>query len=363
MAVLRMAGPCTMGPWRSFRRLWQGSRMVTRHRKGRGNAPACGFRLRNTREYRLISPIFGESGPTVRPCPSLPAHRHRRLRDARVVTGTRDGLDSYRAVVPGQGGARPRRSLRAAATTLWRQHQDLLSNAGSLVATTGVTSALGFAFWALAARLFSQRVVGYGVTATSAMTLLGTIGMLGLGTMLIGELPRRTRAAGLVSAALLASGLGSLVLGLGFAIVAPHASGQFDGIFRTPGQAALFATGVVLSGMTFVFDQATIGLLRGGLQLSRNLAFAFAKLLVLPATAIFLHNEFGAGISLSWVTGIAVSLLPVAIRLRFTGAPILPRPDWGVLRELGKTALAHNWLNLAIGVPGALIPVLVTVAV
>ena len=276
---------------------------------------------------------------------------------------TRGGFDAYGTTGSSPPTSVPRRSPRLAVMGAWREHGDLLGNAGSLLATTGVTSALGFAFWALAARLFSQRVVGYGVTATSAMTLLGTIGMLGLGTMLIGELPRRTRAAGLVSAALLASGLGSLVLGLGFAIVAPHASGQFDGIFRTPGQAALFATGVVLSGMTFVFDQATIGLLRGGLQLSRNLAFAFAKLLVLPATAIFLHNEFGAGISLSWVTGIAVSLLPVAIRLRFTGAPILPRPDWGVLRELGKTALAHNWLNLAIGVPGALIPVLVTVVV
>ncbi len=337
--------------------------MVTRHRKGKGNAPACGFRLRNTREYRLISPIFAESGPTVRPCPSLPAHRHRRLRDARVVTGTRDGLDSYRAVVPGQGGARPRRSLRAAATTLWRQHQDLLSNAGSLVATTGVTSALGFAFWAFAAHLFSQRAVGYGVTATSAMTLLGTIGMFGLGTMLIGELPRRSPGGGLVSAALLASGLGSLLLGLGFAAVAPHVSHQLDSVIGTSGRPALFAAGVALTGMTLVFDQATIGLSRGGLQLSRNLAFAIVKLMALPAAAIILHDEFGVGIILSWVAGIAMSLVPVAIRLRLTGMPSLPRPDWSVLRGLGRTTVAHNWLNLAIGVPGPLIPVLVTLVV
>ena len=75
---------------------------------------------------------------------------------------------------------------------------------------------LGFVYWAAAARLFSQQAVGYGAAAISAMTLLGTIGMLGMGTLLIGELPRRTARAGLVSAALLTCGLGSLVLALAF---------------------------------------------------------------------------------------------------------------------------------------------------
>ena len=107
--------------------------------------------------------------------------------------------------------ALPRRSGRrcAAVRDAWRRHQDLLSNASTLAATTGVTSVLGFAYWATAARLFSQQAVGYGAAAISAMTLLGTIGMLGMGTLLIGELPRRSARAGLVSAALLTCGLGS----------------------------------------------------------------------------------------------------------------------------------------------------------
>ena len=176
----------------------------------------------------------------------------------------------------------------------WRRHRDLLSNAGSLVATTGVASLLGFVYWMFAARLFSQRAVGYGSAAVSAMTLLGTIGMLGLGTLLIGELPRRSSRAGLVSAALLTCGLGSLVLGLGFAVVAPHVSVSFADMIGTPGRGALFVAGVALTGVTLVFDQATIGLMRGGLQLRRNIAFAVAKLLVLPAAAIILHDQFGA---------------------------------------------------------------------
>ena len=273
------------------------------------------------------------------------------------MTNAQAGLDAREAV--GRGTRAPRTAVMA----VWRRHRDLLDNASTLVATTAVTAGLGFFYWAIAARLFSQRAVGYGSAAVSAMTLLGTLGMLGMGTVLIGELPRRKPGAGLVSAALIASGLGSLVLGLTFAIVAPHVSGRFGYVSGTLGQAALFVAGVLLTAVSLVFDQATIGLLRGGLQLSRNAVFATAKLLVLPAAAIILHDEFGTGILLAWVAGIAVSLVPIAIRLRLTGAPVLPRPDWAVLRGLGRTALAHNWLNLAITVPQALIPVLVLVVV
>jgi len=255
------------------------------------------------------------------------------------------------------------RSPWARLQDVWRQHHDLLSNASTLAATTGVTSALGFGYWALAARLFSQESVGYGAAGVSAMTLLGTIGMLGMGTLLIGELPRRQARAGLVSAALLTCGIGSAVLGLGFAILAPHFSGRFGHVTGTFGSAALFVAGVILTGITLVFDQATIGLMRGGLQLTRNAVFAAAKLLALPAGAIILHDKFGVGVTASWVAGIALSIALLAIRLRLSGDPVLPRPDWGVLRRLGRTAIAHNWLNLAITIPMTLIPVLVTVIV
>jgi O-antigen/teichoic acid export membrane protein len=259
--------------------------------------------------------------------------------------------------------APPQRLPWVAVQTMWRQHHDLLASASSLVAATAVASVFGFVYWAIAARLFSQQAVGYGSAAVSAMTLLGTIGMLGLGTVLIAELPRRSTRAGLVSAALLTCCIGSLVLGLGFAILAPYFTDRFGHIIGTVSQAALFAAGVALTAVTMVFDQATIGLLRGGLQLSRNALFALVKLMILPVAALILHNQFGLGITASWVAGMALSLVPIAIRLRLAGTSVLPRPDWGVLRGLGKTAVAHSWLNLSISVPRSLMPVLVTVIV
>jgi O-antigen/teichoic acid export membrane protein len=246
----------------------------------------------------------------------------------------------------------------------WHGHRDLLDNAGSLLATTGLTALLGFVYWAVATRMFSQQAIGYGSAAVSAFTLLGTIGMFGFGTLLIGELPQRsTTRAGLVSAALIACSLGSLVLGIGFVVVAPHVSSHFSVVIGTPARAALFVAGSVVTAVTLVFDQATIGLLRGRLQLGRNITFAAAKLAVLPAAAIVLRDELGFGVTAAWVAGMALSLVATAAWLRFKGTNVLPRPHWGILRELGWTAMAHNWLNIAINVPITLLPVLVTILV
>ena len=64
-------------------------------------------------------------------------------------------------------------------------------NAGSLIGTTAVTSGLGFAFWWLAARMFSTEAVGLASAIISTMTLLGSASILGLGTLLIAELPKQ----------------------------------------------------------------------------------------------------------------------------------------------------------------------------
>ena len=271
------------------------------------------------------------------------------------------GARRSRAIAP--DSAKASHSVIAAITGAARQHSDLLRNASSLMATTGVTSALGFAYWIVAARFFPQRSVGYASAALSAALLLGIVGMFGLGTLLIGELPRRSNRGGLATAALLASAGGSAVLALAFAVLAPLFSARFGQIIGNPALAALFTATAALIAVNAVFDQATIGILRGGVQLTRNLVFSLVKLALLPVFAFTLHNQFGVGIVVSYLIGLAVSLAAAAVQLRMSGVTILRRPDWGVLRGLGRLTLAHNWLNLAIAAPTTLTPVMVTVIV
>ena len=52
---------------------------------------------------------------------------------------------------------------------MWGRNQDLLRNAGSLAATTGMTSIFGFVFTIVAARMFTPDEVGWGNATINAM--------------------------------------------------------------------------------------------------------------------------------------------------------------------------------------------------
>ena len=278
------------------------------------------------------------------------------------MTGSHLGVETA-PPVRGRLSVRPQWLSNNSVVSAWRKNHDILSNAGSLYAATILTSALGFVFWALAAHLFPPHAVGLGATATSAMAVLGTIGMFGLNTLLIGELPQRESKAELISAALIAAGVGSLTLGLGFALIAPLFSRSFANISGTPVQLVVFVAGVTLAGVAMVFDEATIGLLRGRIQLWRNFLFAIAKLLVLPVVALFLHDTLGMAIAVSWVAGIVLSMIVLTIQFLLDRQPVFHKPDWIALSGLRGLTAIHNWLNLAITVPWTLLPVLVTVAI
>ncbi len=244
----------------------------------------------------------------------------------------------------------------------------LLRNAGSLAATTGLTSIFGFVFGIVAARSFSHNAVGWGNAAINAMQLFATIGMFGLNTMLIGELPKRQQEGedrgGLVSASLLASAIGSVILGLIFAlIVGLRFNRHLPGVGGTLGQVLLFTFGTALTSVTLVFDDAMIGLLRGGVQLWRNMALSGIKLAALPVTAVFLHDGLGVGLTLSWVIGVIGSLVPASIMLIRGGYRIFHKPDWAALRNLLPVAINHNWLNLAMATPSRIVPIIVAVVV
>src|SRR5579875_2137832 len=140
----------------------------------------------------------------------------------------------------------------------------LLLNAGSLIGTSGVTSALGFIYWWLAARSFSPGVVGLASAAISAMALLGAFSVVGLSTLLLGELQRhRTQATSLISPALLLVGAIGGGVGVGYAVLAPYISNDFRSMGGNILDILLFAGGVSLTAVTLVFDEAMIGLLLG----------------------------------------------------------------------------------------------------
>ncbi|HXL38606.1 MAG TPA: oligosaccharide flippase family protein [Ktedonobacteraceae bacterium] len=247
---------------------------------------------------------------------------------------------------------------------LVRSHSVLLLNAGSLIGTSAVTSLLGFVYWWLAARQFSPQAVGFSSAAISAMTLLGTVCMLGLGTLLIGELKHQTgKEESLISAALIVVGVVGGCFGIVFALVAPYLSADFNALRASIQIIVLFALGVSLTAITLVLDQAFIGLLRGELQLWRNTLFALVKLAALFVIGLWFSNKVGMTIYATWVVGIVLSLVILAGFAILKGhySERIFQPEWELLRKQSRSALQHHTLNLTLQAPSQILPILVTI--
>jgi len=238
-------------------------------------------------------------------------------------------------------------------------NREVLLNAGSMMGTVVVTALLGAGYWLVAARQFSPNAVGVASAAVAAMTLLGYLATVGLGTLLMGELPRRDRHhRGLLNAALLVSGAIGALLGIGFAFLAPLVSADLGPLSETWVAAVVFAVGVGLTGLAGVLDQALIGLMRGSLQLTRNVVFSLVKLVALVLVAYLSADAGGVWIYATWTVGIAVSLLAlVRFYRRREGDGLLPR--FALLNEMRVDAATHHVYNLSIRAPDLVLPLIV----
>lgn len=249
--------------------------------------------------------------------------------------------------------------LGAQAHTAIRSNRELLSNASSMVGTAVVTSFLGAAFWLVAAHYFSQDSVGLASASISAMTLLGFMGTVGLGTLLMGELPRlEARHRSVINGALITTASLGTALGLLFVVVAPLASSNFAPLEASWAAALFFAAGVGLTAMTFVLDQALIGMLRGGIQLSRNIVFSVVKLAALVPVAVLISDAGAEWIYATWTVGIAVSLF-VLVRFYRERDDGSPRPDFALLKEMRLHAITHHGVNIALRTPELVLPIVV----
>lgn len=243
----------------------------------------------------------------------------------------------------------------------------LVGIAASLVSTQAATSLLGLVYWTLAARLFLVQDVGVAGAAVATMTLLGSIGSLGLGTLLISRLPHTAQGERrvLVRTSLFVVGAAGAGLGLAVPLALVHLFGteNLRPLVGTPLAAAGLALGTGLMAVVLVLDQAVLTLGSGNLQLERNILASVIKIVALVAL-----NALGAGggmaIFLAWTIGSSLSLPLVAFRtrggrsLQDAGALVQPAR----LRGLARTAASHHALNLSLQAPLLLLPIIVTVS-
>lgn len=176
----------------------------------------------------------------------------------------------------------------------------LVFNGYALVASAGVTSALGLVFWGLAAHLYTPEQVGLGAALISTMLTLGNISQLNLGNFLNRYLPPAgANALRLVLSAYALAACAAAILSALAVFFASHLVADLSFLREQPLSAAGFVVATVAWTLFALQDSVLAGLRRSTVVPIENALFSAAKLLLL---ALFANSTLlGSGLYAAWV--------------------------------------------------------------
>ncbi|MTD15369.1 hypothetical protein GIS00_15635 [Nakamurella sp. YIM 132087] len=233
----------------------------------------------------------------------------------------------------------------------------------AIMATTVVTSGLGYVTWLLVARFSGTQVSGDGAAVTSLMMAAALLAAIGAATAMIEWLPRAVDARAWrlrVTAGLVATVGGALVGGVVAVGVAGYWLGAIPSLTTVTG-GVLFVAGTVATALGSLFDYICISRERGGMMLLRNLIASVVRIpLVLVPITVEGHP---LEILLAWTASAALSLL-VCMPLfggRATGHHLWPTRG-GIrseLRLMFRSVVGQHLITVSAMLTTYLLPVLV----
>lgn len=187
--------------------------------------------------------------------------------------------------------------------------QPLHRNAYALVASGGLTSVLGLAFWALAARRYSAHDLGLQSAAISAMLLLAGVAQLGLIPVLMRFLPvAGQRARSLVVRSYSCSTFIALVAAAVFILGTPLWSPPLTFLRSSGAWWAAFVLATAATSISSLQDGALTGMRRAVWVPVENSLVSVAKMVLLVAFAASLPRS---GIFASWNIATAFAVVGI----------------------------------------------------
>ena len=228
----------------------------------------------------------------------------------------------------------------------------------ALMLTTGLNGILGFAYWVLAARLYPVKVVGIGAGAISAMTLVSSLGWVGLQFVLLRYVPVAGRDqrrlvqltyAAAIAVALVATG----VFLAGFAQLA-----GLGILTESPLTILVFAVSIVFWVVFSLQDPVLIGLRRAGWVPIENATFGAIKAVLLVALAATASAWAILG---AWVLGLVglVVVINVALFGRLLKREQTVPSRLPSQRQLVRFAGGNHLVAVTAAIPDSLVSLLV----
>ena len=240
----------------------------------------------------------------------------------------------------------------------------LVRNSAFIMVTTVATAAIGFFYWVIAARGYTDGDVGAATAVVSAFTLVSLIGNAGINALLIQRLPGLVEdrewsifvTVGVLSTSVFTGAL-ALAVGLVLAASSPH-----FGVLGRPPALLMLVAGAAASTCTLGLDAVCVASRRSEHMLTRNLVFSVVKVPLMIVPLLIVHRPGPLVLVGSWVAGSLVSII-VAVTV------LVPRvrPGFGLafggglvdLRRLWRSMVGHHLANMGSALPPYLLPVLV----
>jgi O-antigen/teichoic acid export membrane protein len=158
--------------------------------------------------------------------------------------------------------AAPRGFLSALAVRLRTDH--LVRNSLYLILSTAVQAGLGFAFWIIAARLFSPVDVGRAGSLISATVIVAFLALLGLNSTFVRFLPIEANRDALMTAGILLVGICGAVIGLGYVLLTPLIAPKLAFVEQNPALAVGFVLLAAAAAVNLLTDSIFIAARKAG---------------------------------------------------------------------------------------------------
>jgi O-antigen/teichoic acid export membrane protein len=235
----------------------------------------------------------------------------------------------------------------------------LYRNSFFLMVNTVVTSGLGFFFWMVVARFYTEAEVGWGSAIISAISLLAMLSVPGFGAALIRFLPKAENPQGMINSCLTISGALAVALSVIFVAGLDVWSPALSFIKQNMLFAAAFVFFVLAQTLYGATSSVFIAKRRADFALSKSAIFSLLKI-PLPILMVLFFHTFG--IAASWGMATAVALIVALFffipRVQPHYKPV-PGFNTGIIGSMWRYSSGSYLARIFNAAPALVLPVMV----
>ncbi len=235
----------------------------------------------------------------------------------------------------------------------------LYRNSLFLMSSSGARVGLGFIFWVIVAKFYTEAEVGLGSAIISAIILLDLISRLGFRTALIRFLPKAEKATIMINSCLTLTGVIAIVVAVIF-IAGLNLWSPALGFIR---QNMIFSLTFILSVVFLTFSSV----LDGVFIANRKVQFVFFRILImllirLPLPVLLVPFFHAFGIAASWSIGLAVAVfisvflfIPMVQR----GYKPVPKINLKIMGKIWRYSIGNYVAVILNQAPTLILPIMV----